>query len=197
MQAASRLKRETLVAVIPPEQITSIRELVSFRARPATIAQLVPHQYAEMVIRRIYETSALRPPGGTQPSCKQVILMYRSLTYRSNLNALYTQFSDLRGAGVSFESALVIVYRLYRRKAGFGIDEKQLISFDHWYVIALEIETRESRLHRCGACGSRNLLTKHISVTSIDCVFCDLLAAANRKLTAKADSAAPRQAKVA
>lgn len=197
MQSASRLKRETLVAVLPPEQITSIRELVSFRARPATIAQLVPHQYAEMAARRMYETSDLRAPGGTQPSCKQVVLMYRSLTYRANLNSLYTQFSDLRSAGVAFESALVVVYRLYRRKTAFGTDEKQLISFDHWYVVALEIETRESRLHRCASCGSRNLLTKHISVTSIDCVFCDLLATANRKAAPKVDAAPARAAKAA
>lgn len=197
MRAESRHKRLTLVAMMPPEQITSIRELVSYKARPATIAQLVPHQYAEVTARRMYEASLLRAPGGASPSCKQVVLMFRNLTYRSNLNVLYTQFSDLRSAGVAFESALIVVYRLYRRKSGFGIDEKQLITFDQWYVVALEIETRESRLHRCSACGSRNLLTKHISVTSIDCVFCDLLAAANRKMTVKTDTVPPRTAKVA
>lgn len=175
------LKRETLFAVLPVEHISRIRELVSFRARISTITQLVPHQYADMAARKMYEVTGGRAPGGTQSPCRQVLVIYRSLSNKVTLNALYNEFMDLRSSGVVFEDSLICVYRHYRQRVGWAVDESQLITFDHWYVVALELETRESKLMRCSACGSRNLLSKHVSIRSLECIFCDLLEVAAKK----------------
>jgi hypothetical protein len=174
------MKRETLFAVLSLEDIQTIRELVSFRARITTIAQLVPHQYAAKAARTMYQVSGGRAPGGSPSPCNQILVtVYRSLTLKVTLNALYNEFLDMRIAGVGFEASLISVYRSYRKRVGWPSDENQTISFDHWCVVAWEIETRASRSMRCSVCSSRNLLTKHTSA-AIDCIFCDLLAASSK-----------------
>jgi hypothetical protein len=182
------LKRETLFAVLPVEQQTRIRELVSFRARILTISQLVPNPYAQQAARKLYEVTGGRAPGGTQSPCSQVLVIYRSLSNRVTLNALYNEFMDLRASGVLFEDSLICVYRRYRQRVGWLVDENQLVTFDHWHVVARELETRESRLVRCTCCSSRNLLTKHTSLRSLECVFCDLLETASKKSTQRRES---------
>jgi hypothetical protein len=177
------LKRETLFTTLPSEDTARIRELVSFRARISTIAVLVPHQYAQTAARQMYAVSDARAPGGTQSPCKQVLVIYRRLTARITLTALYNEFMDLRSLDVRFEDSVVCVYRKYRQRIGWFVDEDSLITFDHFFVVARELETRESKLIPCSCCGSRNLRTKHTSIVAFECVFCVLLEGANAKST--------------
>ena len=175
------LKRETLFTSYTAAQTSRVRELVSYRARIATIIDLVATEYVELAARKMYEVAGQRPPGGTQSPCSQVLGVYRSLTNRLALNTMYNEFTDLRGGGFCFEDGLISAYRAYRKRIGWARDDGQVITFDHWYVVARELETSQSRLLRCSACGSRNLLTKHVSISSLDCVFCDLLESAVKK----------------
>jgi hypothetical protein len=63
------------------------------------------------------------------------------------------------------------------------------VRFEHFYSIALDLESRHSNLVRCTACGARNLLTQNLSSYSLQCVFCDLIDANNAQVKLKTTAA--------
>jgi hypothetical protein len=180
------LKRETLFATYSSKDADRIRELVSYRARIDTIKVLVPRRNIDLAARTLYEVTGQRPPGGSKSAARKLTNTYTSLANRVDLNVMVSELHDLRHAGFEFEDSLINVYRSYRARIPFAVgrsskDESKLITFDHFYSLALELETQSSRLIRCTSCGSRNVLPRNASATSLRCVFCEILTSAKKR----------------
>jgi hypothetical protein len=101
---------------------------------------------------------------------------------------MYNSFDDLRKCGFNYEDSLIYVYRAYGKKNHNAILHESpqivVVSFEHFYAITLDLESRLSNLIRC-KCGARNLLTQHVSSASLTCIFCVQKAELNAKLLLK------------
>lgn len=173
----SRKDRFFYYSGIPPEDIERIRELVSFRARISIIGDLVQHPSAADAARRLYVFTGGRAPGGRQAPCEQAVRQYRTISAKVTFNTFYTEYDDYRALGVSHADSLICVYRRYHKRVGWLSEEDQVIPFDHWHAVALEIETGQAMVMRCNCCGSRKLLLQKGSMRGLHCVFCELIKA--------------------
>lgn len=176
------MKREYPFATLPPGQSDLIRELLTYRAHIDTIKALFPHPHVEQVARTHYNLMPDRKTarGATATIAFLLTKRYASMTSRLALNELFAQFDDLRKSGFSFQEALVFVYRSYYKKnhhlLALESAPNVAIRFEHFYALALQLESRQATLLRCSCCGSRNLLSKHVSSQSLQCIFCKLTA---------------------
>ncbi len=186
------LKRQLLLASFSAADIERLRLLVMYTARIDTIKALLPLPHIEAVARLLYEiTPDSKPPRGAKaPVSRLIAKTYSNRASRLALNEMNNQFDDLRKLGFSFQDSIVSVYTTYARKNHQTLCASQtsipVIRFEHFYSIALDLEAKQSNLIRCTGCGSRNLLTRHLSSYSLQCVFCDI-SEANRGTTVTRD----------
>lgn len=174
------MKRHYPFATLPLGQSDLIRELVVYRAHVDTIKALLPHPHVEQVARTYYDLIPDKnTPRGSTPSIVYLLSKrYANMSARLALHELLSQFDDLRKSDFSFQESLIYIYRSYFKKnqVSLKIDSAPTapIRFEHLYCIALELESRQATLFRCSCCGSRNLLTKHLSSHSLPCIFCKI-----------------------
>lgn len=189
------LKRETLFSTYSPANTERIRELVSYGARIDTIKVLMACPNVDLAARTLYAATGQRPPGGSKSAPRKLANTYTSLSNRLDLNVMVSELVDLRHANFKFEDAIITVYRSYRSRipcpvGGSAKEDSKLISFDHFYALALELETQASRLIRCTGCGSRNVLPPSVSAVSLRCVFCEIMTVAKKRSTPRKVAAA-------